>query len=554
MLKSSYITIYQRADTLDVRLVPSSHIQLDKNNTIDVELDSGWNELSSAQVKVKAATAGLRLLSSEAKIVDAEALALDFAKPPEAGLFSFGQVPPRTSIRVRFPFTVENDVSHVSVKIEVSYKTEHGEFVFSKTPSIPISLALGVNVQDIFKHKALMSRFTVSTASSSPLRLFSSELVGSEIFEAKSGLPPTDPVVIFPRQPASLLYKITRKNVKVNPKSSKTMYLKLEYGIIKDDIAESIKNSITTALKDNPLQPFARLLFTTVLPHVERELSALDLERAALLGRIPTGFLSSIEWIPQLRGLGLDQNSQDLAVPLNAFLQSWFSENPTLALQTSPVDVDLKSILIPVDVPSMVIVHTADIRLQPQASPIVSGSNSRDLPTLTTNQLAPATLHLKWTRLWDTSTPVNEMQDMEFSYDVTAPAEAWLIGGRRKGHFVIPAPSTADDLSSTAETEADIPLLLIPQREGYLPFPNVEIREVRPFGPMDPVSGNSSGGVTPVDGDSGLCESDLRNLGEAVKVISDREQITLSLDASGPGGGPLVLGVQARGEAGRVGV
>ncbi|KAI4601544.1 hypothetical protein KJ359_011674 [Pestalotiopsis sp. 9143b] len=554
VLKSSYITIYQRADTLDVRLVPSSHIQLDKNNTIDVELDSGWNELSSAQVKVKAATAGLRLLSSEAKIVVAESLGLGFAKPPEAGLFSFGPVQPRTSIRVRFPFTVENDVSHVSVKIEVSYKTEHGEFVFSKTPSIPISLALGVNVQDIFKHKALMSRFTVSTASSSPLRLFSSELVGSEIFEAKSGLPPTDPVVIFPRQPASLLYKITRKNVKVNPKSSKTMYLKLEYGIIKDDIAESIKNSITDALKDNPLQPFARLLFTTVLPHVERELSALDLERAALLGRMPTGFLSSIEWIPPLRGLGLDQNGQDLAVPLNAFLQSWFSENPTLALQASPADVDLKSILIPVDVPSMVIVHTADIRLQPQASPIVPGSNSRDLPTLTTNQLAPATLHLKWTRLWDTSTPVNEMQDMEFSYDVTAPAEAWLIGGRRKGHFVIPAPSAADNLSSTAETEADIPLLLIPQREGYLPFPNVEIREVRPFGPMDPVSGNSSGGVTPVDGDSGLCETDLRNLGEAVKVISDREQITLSLDASGPGGGPLVLGVQARGEAGRVGV
>ncbi|KAF2995460.1 hypothetical protein E8E14_001190 [Neopestalotiopsis sp. 37M] len=556
VLRSSYITIYQRADTLDVRLVPSNHIQLDKNNTVDVELDSGWNELSSVQVKIKAATAGLRLLSSEAKVVDAESSNLDFSKPPEGGIFSFAWVKPRTLVKVRFPFTVENDVSHVSVKIEVSYNTEYGAFIFSKSPSIPISLALGVNVQDIFKHKALMSRFTVSTASSSPLRLFSSELVGSEVFEAKSGLPASDPVVIFPRQPASLLYKITRKNVKVTPKSTKTMYLKLEYGIIKDDIAETIRNSITTALKDNTLQPFARLLFSTVLPHVERELSALDLERAALLGQIPTGFLSSIEWIPQLRGLGVDQNGQDLAVSLSSFLKSWLSDHSTLTLQTSPAEVGLKSILIPVDVPSMVIVHTADIRLQPEAPTLMpsSSATSSDLPTLTTNQLAPATLHLRWTRLWDTSTPVNEMSDMEFSYEVTAPGEAWLIGGRRKGHFVIPAPSNPEDLSSTAATEADIPLLLIPQREGYLPFPNVDIREVKPFGPMDPVSGNSSGGVTPVDGDSGLCETDLRNLGEAIRVIADREQVTLSLDASGAGGGPLVLGVQARGEAGRVGV
>ncbi|KAK9774868.1 putative Cis-golgi transport protein particle complex subunit [Seiridium cardinale] len=557
-LKAPRLTIYHRADTLDVRLKATNHMQLDKNNTVDVQLDSGWNELTNTDVRIKAATAGLRLLTSEAKVINSSAESPTFSKPPEAGVFTFDCIKPRTLITIRFPYTVENDVASVSIKIEVSYKTEHGSFLFSKTPSIPTSLALGVNVQDVFKHKALMSRFTVSTANPSPLRLLKSELISSDVFESKFGLPPSDPVVIFPKQPASLLYKIRRKrNVNITPKASKTMYLKLHYTIIQEDIADLVEESIAASLKETTLRAYSRLLVSTVLPHVERELGALELERAALLGYLSTDFLTSIDWSSEMRGLGKGPDGQDLSTLLGVFLQTWLSTHQKLVLkQASPSDTDVKSILIPVDIPSTDIVHTADIRLQPQPQPSLASANSSpqtgSLSALTTNQLVPATLRLKWTRIWDTVTPTNDMSDMEFSYEVTAPGDVWLIGGRRKGHFVIPAPSLSEkDLSSTPETEADIPLLLIPQREGFLAYPNVDIREVRPLGPTDSMP-TGSGGVTPIDGESGHCETDLRNLGEAVRVVADREQITLSLDASGPGGGPFVLDVQARGEGGRV--
>jgi hypothetical protein len=45
---------------------------------------------------------------------------------------------------------------------------------------------------------------------------------------------------------------------------------------------------------------------------------------------------------------------------------------------------------------------------------------------------------------------------------------------------------------------------------------------------------------------------DYRNLGETVHVIADRAKVTLSLDASGPGGGPLVLESERLGLEGRV--
>ncbi|UKZ74443.1 hypothetical protein TrVFT333_002112 [Trichoderma virens FT-333] len=81
----------------------------------------------------------------------------------------------------------------------------------------------------------------------------------------------------------------------------------------------------------------------------------------------------------------------------------------------------------------------------------------------------------------------------------------WLPGGRRKGHFVILGPSAsspAQTMTSTPETKAEIQLILIPLREGWLPYPLVEIREV--------VNAEGDGGQATAQG----CEVDLRNLGE----------------------------------------
>ncbi|KAI1773903.1 trafficking protein particle complex subunit 10 [Hypoxylon cercidicola] len=542
------VIIYHRADTLDVRLHASRHIQLDRNNTIDIELDSGWNNLISAEVRVKAATGGLRLLTSEAKCIGSP---VDFSKPPEAGLFCLESVPQRTTVRIRFPYTVEQETPSISVRIDVVYTTEHGTFFFSRTPVIRTALALGVNVQDVFKHEALFSRFTVSTADRSPLRLFKSELVASDVFESDFGLPPSGPVVIFPMQPASLLYKIFRKaGIKIGPKTPKTMYLRLLYSVLEDEIESLIEDSLVRSLQDKPLRPFSRLLCSVVVPHVRQGLSGHDLERAALLRVVPTTFLSTVNWAKHFVGLGKAPDGTDYSQALVSFLRTWQAENPKLVLDTS-IPAEPRSILIPVDIPSLTIIHTADIRLQqpPQQSRL-SASPSDSTPIVCMNQLLPAVLHLKWTRIWDTTTPPPEQTDIEFSYELTAPQDTWLVGGRRKGHFVIPAPPSSSSAvenqyhSSTPDTEAEIPILLIPLREGWLPYPGVDIREVRPY---DDATAPSGG--TPVVGQSPvLFETDLRNLGETVRVVVDRARVTLSLDASGPGGGPLVLDMERRTE------
>ncbi|KAI0523902.1 trafficking protein particle complex subunit 10 [Xylaria bambusicola] len=544
LLRSPQVFIYHPTDTLDVRLYTPKSIQLDRSNSIDIELDTGWNDIQKAEVRIKAATGGLRLISSEAKCHDSS---IGFSRPPEGGMLCFGSIPARTKLRIQFPYTLEQDTPNIHLRIEVKYETEHGSFFFSKTPSVRTSLALGVNVQDVFKHKILLSRFTVSTASPSPLRLFKSELIGSKMFESSFGVPPSDTVIVFPKQPASLLYKIKRKlGVKNDPKMSKTMYLKLHYQVLRDEIETLIENSLVKALEGTSLHPLSRLVVSTVLPLVRNDLTSIELERAALLGVIYTSFLSRIVEEPKVfYGLGKDDAGVDLAKSLTSFLAKWQTDNPTLVLPPSSEQLEApSSILIPVDTPSVTIVHTADIRLQ-QSLP--DKSPSSPAAAVCTHQLLPATLHLKWTRMWDTLTPPSSQTDVEFSYELSAPTDSWLIGGRRKGHFVIPAPSTDDDdekeRSSSVDTEAEIPVLLVPLREGWIPFPSVEIREVTSE------SGNE-GRIGGGNSESSY-ETDARNLGETVRVIADRSEVTLSLDASGASGGPLVLDVK-RGEGERV--
>ncbi|PNY23292.1 Trafficking protein particle complex subunit 10 [Tolypocladium capitatum] len=533
ILKDANVTLFRRTGALDVRVSATKHICLDKNSSLDLELFTGWNPLKSCEVRVRPATGGLRLLTTEAKFVDSS---MEFAKPPESGAFFFGSMAKETSMTLRFPYSVEQDLADVLAKLEVTYVTESDEtFYLAKSLTVAVSLALGVNVQDVFKHQALFSRFNVSTASSSPLRLYNSELLESELFESSFGVPPTNPITVFPKQPAGLLYKVKRKaGSKAGKRSGKTMYLKLHYSVLQTEVEELITASVKEGLRETPLQQYSTLVEGHVLSEVRKGLQEQDLERAALLGELTTAFLDGVPWARLFHGLGaMPGSNDDASTKLSEHLDSWQKKHPRIAIPSSSAAGPC-SILIPVEIPALSVVHTADMRLQAPVPSLLDDSSSVT-PTVCVNQMLPATLHLRWTRAWDTDTP--QRDDQEFSYEITAPADTWLLGGRRKGRFVIPGscspssapPSASTITSSTPETEAEIPLILIPRREGWLPYPSVDIREI--------VTATGAGGEEATQ----ACEVDWRNLGETVHVVSENKGVTVSLDASGPGGGPLVF-------------
>lgn len=547
-LKCPKLLIYHQAEAFDLKLFASRYLHLDRNRSLEIELSSGWNDVINGELHVRAATAGLRLQTSEAGVVSG---VIETPKSSEAGKILFGAMSPATKTKLRIPFNLEHEVHEISLKLEISYTTKNGEFFFATSPTMSIMLPLGVNVQDVFKHKALFSRFTISSATTSPLRLVCSQLDNSEIFQAQCGNGLTRPLVVFPRQPASMLYKITKiptKAPRLSDHSGKSprasLSLTLHYICLEEEIDNAITRDLQRAFHGTQLYPFIRLIIPTVLAEVHTRISPYDLERTAILNEISTSMLSTVRWRDHFSGLGrILQSNEDAATLLAERLEEWQRNNPNVAL--IPISIDevtisnSRSIIIPVEVPSVTVVHTADLKLLKTSSIPAS-------TVVVSNQPISASLVLKWTRIWDTESPTEpditrQSEDLDFVYEVSGPSDNWLIGGRRKGHFKVPKSSQTDQIQKLS-----FPVVLIPLREGILPYPNVEIKPVS--SPRVIGAGGSSADESGIQMNNTVvtCETDYKNSGETVRVISDTRRTTVSLDASGPQGGAMLLETERR--------
>ena len=559
--KCPRLLLYRHPDTFDVKLFPSRYLHLDRSRFLEIELSSGWNDVSSGELHVRAATAGLRLQTSDVKVVDNE---LQVSKRSEAGIMRFGALQPESKVKILVPFNLENDVNDISLKLEISYTTDKGTFFFANNPSISIILPLGVNVQDVFKHKALFSKFTISSATSNPLRLLKSKLEQSDTFEARNGGELPNPVVIFPRQPASLLYKITRCTTqKVQSSTSGTrkkdrssLSLIIHYVCLEEEIENAVTSELSEALAETPLHKYKRLIIPTLILQLHTRLSPYILERAALTGELSTSILSGINWREFFSGLGRrGGQEEDIASLISRWIQTWCEERPHLQLiplnTSDEMIAKSRSIIIPVDVPSVTAVHTADIKIPHKAS------TTGEMVAVINEPIA-ATLEIKSTRIWDSSPP-SEMRSsqagtgisgaasgIDFVYDVSASADTWLIGGKRKGHFRI--PSSKDEAPAK---NFSFPIILIPVKEGYLPFPHLEIKPTPISRPATTEACASSNGPIPGDDTAGktdviTCETDYKNIGETIRVISNARKTTVSLDANGPQGGAWLIETEKR--------
>ncbi|KAH8676666.1 TMEM1 family protein-like protein [Tricladium varicosporioides] len=531
------LLIYHRSEAFDVRLFASKYMHLDKNRFLELELSSGWNDVESGELHIRAATAGLRLQTSEVSLVNGT---LELFKNSEAGVVRFGDLAPKSVAKIRMPFNLEHESNDVSLKLELSYTTNKGTFFFATTPTMSIMLPLGVNVQDVFKHKALFSKFTISSSSPSPLRLLKTNLEGSKAFEAQCGVPLSNPIMIFPKQPATMLYKITRMPTGPPPSSPQSkntkrvsLSLVLHYVCLEEEIDRAISQSLEQALQDTLLQPYARLIIPTVLSELRARLSPYDLERAAVLSEVTTSAVSSVSWQDHFYGLGRHtEDNQDIPTLLANGLQVWQQKTPKIPLLPISLDEETiahsRSIIIPVDVPTVTVVHTADLKLL-DTLPLLSNT-----AVAAVNQPISASLKIKWTRHWDSDIEEDSHRanDLEFFYEISSAADTWLIGGKRKGHFKVSS-------SSSVLSNLSFPVVLIPLREGFLPFPSLDIKPAPIAKVIRPISKDGKDDVPKKLNIT--CETDYKNVGESIRVISDAWKTTVSLDSSGPQGGAMLL-------------
>lgn len=324
--RSSLISVWSKPSALEARLSLCKSIHLEKPKSIELKISTGWNDITRGEVLLRAASAGLRLDTADALIVDSSTSISEKARP---GVVAFGQVPAGSDVTVAIPYRLENDLSEISVKVEVSYSTSKGDFIYACNPTVSVVLPLGVNVQDIFKERALFSRFTVNTATSIPLRLLACELEGSRDFEAFSPPMGGAAIDIFGRQPATLLYKISRKENDGSPPQQKLqtkLSMQLTYQCLDDEILAAVETAFSTALKDSPFQGLSRLIVPALLTTLRTRLTVHDLEAVGMLREIDMGAFGHAQWDRTISGF-----RPELRGKLLNWLTEWHEVCPPLA-------------------------------------------------------------------------------------------------------------------------------------------------------------------------------------------------------------------------------
>ncbi|KAL5049703.1 hypothetical protein BDW71DRAFT_153046 [Aspergillus fruticulosus] len=517
-----YILCYPPPEGLQARIEAPHLVNLEAMRTLELELNSGWNDIKTGVLRVRPASAGLRLRVTEAEVVEGD---IDIKTNNESGNIEFSHLRPHSVVRFRFPYTVEEHPPTLSARAEVTYETEQGRFSYSSAHNVVSALPISVNVQDVFKQDVLFSRFTISPATMIPLWLSKCSIPSSDVYEVQSNVGESVAMRVFPKQPASLLYKIQpREDIVASPGSRRSLRLTVDFTCVDDECFYMVENTFKQSISSSEFAQYTTLLTPHIVNAFRTQLSTPEMEVIGLVREVEMLPYAAVRWEGLLSALKEPMDG------LRAWLKQWHDNHLTLFLPPEP-SIRQRHIIIPVDIPEIQVVHTAELRLTNLPS---------QAPHAAVGQPITAELRLSHTRRWcSPDQRANADGPLEFSYELHANPDLWMVGGRRRGNFS----------ASDGETKT-FAIMLLAQKAGHLLLPGLEIRSFVPLqSPSTSAAtvagtGAVAGPGTPGAGPGQIvqaqrrpigCEVDYRNHGETVLVLPDLRSTTVSLSGGGHG-------------------
>ena len=499
------ILVWPSPDSLKVSIIIHHLIHLEEARAIYVEIQSGVDDVSSASLTLKSGSAGLRLHTAEAQLVFGDCELVDTIQGNELHLASIGS---RSRIGINIPYKLDLDMKEISLRSDIVYSTNRGSYVRGESHRLSTQLPLGVNVQDVFKEHHLFSKFSISTACRSPLRLLACELKGNADFDISSPYMENRGLCIHDRQPVALVYRIVPRTRRPNERSmGSRLSMSIEYRCLDEEAVSGVQLRLLEHLEGSEYwkykEPLQQHLATMMRDHIY---SQQELENTNLLREMQLPPFNDFQWIKVLSAI--PPREREL---VTLQLQQWHKENQVIKLPDEPSlsskvsQAPRRRIVIPVDLPGMGVLHKATLS-------VAISSQARKTPTV--GDEIEAVLSISHTRRWANPSEA-VLKRMAFSYELEAPLDTWLIAGQRRALF-----------SAAEGEELKFPVCLVPMRAGKLMLPTVEIA---------PVKEEQTGGKGMFRG----CEVDYESQGMSVEVFPGIQSVTFEIGEheSGSGGG-----------------
>ncbi|RMZ77980.1 hypothetical protein DV738_g4137, partial [Chaetothyriales sp. CBS 135597] len=438
------ILLYPGPGSPIIELSPSADVSLGKPRTVTLKVQATEHDLSRCKLRMRAATAGLRLQIHDA-IAHRESSELEVVRENEATWLLFAPIAKAEATEIVVPFTLENanEVS-ISVRCELGYTSGEEQYTLFETCQAKVILPISVNVQDIYRTSHWFSRFHVGPSTPVPIIILGIEVEkrpdlkakGHEIF-ARSG------AMAFPHQPAQWTVRLQS----IPPDSHVQKFsLLVRYKSIDHIMVKSLEQVFSDDLSAAGFGKYIRPLSKHLVQSIQSAWTEQDLEAAGLTQEMEVWHRKEDDDFLLTMLNGLDDTASG---KLDAWLATWYRTRNAIKLDASKGQI--RTLTLPVELPARPPVITAVLT--------ITDGVSRPAGVASLGQPVFCELLIE-----KSLPPWLAQAETEFIFEIFAQADTWLVGGSRKGY--LPAGERA--------TKSRV--ILIPQRVGSALLPLVDVR------------------------------------------------------------------------------
>ena len=463
--KQPWVFLYPFSQAFDAKLRLAKDVHVNKSRYLDIELESGRNNITSTCIRLRPASAGLRLHLADSLFDNVQR---DTAEGLQPGGISLGRLACDSTALVKVPYSLEQVTPDILIRFEAEYTTTRGSFSLAKSVKLVTQLPLDVDVNDTFHLDYLLSKFVIRTTRDTPLTITQASLAASSIYEVEAPEHLDMPIMVFESQPVNLLYKITRKAAdQTYGKKSAALALRISYCAMDELIVNTLQSKLATALDSSPFSNLSRLLLPVLHDRSRQLFSRSDLELATLIGEATVPSFEDIGWHEIVGTL-----PATLQAELLEWLTSWHRSNDRLDVhQDGELSRVARSITISVEVPRIDFVHEVSLLVPDKIKP-----SPFDPQVLKLGETVSVQLTVASTNSWSNTSIDNshknqnlaELSGTDFMLDIHCDSDQWLIGGQRRFRF-----------TAKADLESTFNVLLVPLQLGIQSLPTVDIQPVQ---------------------------------------------------------------------------
>lgn len=477
---------YPRVDAFEAKVALSRSLQIDKPRSVEVWCCVGANDVERLELRLRAASAGLRLHTAGAVVTEGSVSVSSKSDSARPGIIELASISSGTTFRIVVPYDVDSNMPDILIRLDAEYTTPLGVFQFFDHVKVPVELPLDVNVQDSFKPFALLSTFSIRTPDHKPLQLLSAALKSSETLDLHGPHGGPWPRLVLPQKPVHLQYVAKPKSPRLQ-QSRKPLSLLLKYQCFDEQLRLAAEHAMGQAIKEEPVASLRRLLVPYFSEHLMFHMQTQDWTQIAYQDEFTVPSFDNFGWDDVLEVVPPSHRSD-----VRRWLESWHTAHPRILLGNfnkledlrtlyqlpdDYVSVDLSSctrqLTIPVTIPTVQLSPTVTLQIQNYTRNYIATDEPWPM-----GEPKRATLSILHTRTWGDAAELRRLASLatddaavQFVYEIDCNPDIWLVGGPKRGTF---------SQREGEEHRFQLELLLVPLRKGDWAVPSVDVRAVNP--------------------------------------------------------------------------